>query len=90
MAWQGSELVKLPQQDNKVFESETIKIDGAAYTNCTFTRCKIIYCGGPTRLDSCSFSAGCAFEFQENAAYLLQTLSQMGWTLTPPDYYMQA
>ena len=84
MPWQMGAFENLPEVKGKIFETATVELDGSSYQNCTFNRCKLIYRGGPTRLTSCSISPGCSFEFRDNAAFMLQTLSELGWTLTPP------
>jgi hypothetical protein len=84
MPWQSSDPIKLPEVNGQNYDGASIKIDGASFRNCTFKRSKLIYCGGPTRLEGCSFAPGCEFEFQDQAAFLLQTLTELGWTLVAP------
>ena len=47
---------------DSTFEDSNIAIDGARYTNCTFTRCEIIYNGGIVQLAGNVFD-GCHFRF---------------------------
>lgn len=84
MPWQSSDFQKLPEVNGQKFDGATVQLDGTSYRNCRFVRCTLVYRGGPTRVESCSFFPGCTFEFQDNAAFLLQTLSELGWTLVPP------
>lgn len=84
MPWQASDFQQLPEEKGKTFDNENITIDGMAFRNCTFNKCKLIYRGGPTRLDACTISPGCGFEFHDSAAFLLQTLTELGWKLVPP------
>ena len=84
MPWQLSDFQKLTAVKGQTFETTTVELDGTSYHNCKFNQCKLIYRGGPTRLSSCYLSKNCSFEFQDNAAFMLQTLSELGWTLVPP------
>jgi hypothetical protein len=84
MPFKLGDFQQLPKVEGQTFDNKTVTIDGTYYRNCTFNKCKLIYCGGPARLDACSISPGCAFEFHDSAAFLLQMLGELGWTLVPP------
>jgi hypothetical protein len=75
---------QLPLVKGKTFESTTVMLDGTAYENCNFKTCRVIYKGGPTRISSCYFSPGCSLEMQDNAAYMLQTLGEIGFVIQAP------
>jgi hypothetical protein len=74
---------KLPEVIGRIFDGVTVTLDGVSYQKCTFKRCQLIYRGGPARVVSCSIGAGCVWEFQDTAAFVMQTLSDLGWKLAP-------
>lgn len=81
-----SDSMPLVEAKGLKFSHQTVVIDGTRYQNCSFTDCKIIYRGGPTRLASCSISPQCTLELQDAAAFVYQTLGELGWKLTPPPW----
>jgi hypothetical protein len=82
--WKIGDFQALPEITDKSYENETIVLDGKVHRNCRFTHCKLVYKGGGAKLESCSGSEGCSFEFQDQAALMLQMLSELGWSLVPP------
>jgi hypothetical protein len=86
MPIERSDFQELPEVANKTFDKMTIVIDGKSHRACLFNQCKIIYLGGPARMAECSFSPGCSFEVRGQAAFVVQTLSELGWKMTPPDW----
>lgn len=58
-------------------------IDGKTYERCTFTRCRIVYKGGPLPLiDGCSFD-DCTWDLEESATRTLDYLRSIYHGLGP-------
>jgi hypothetical protein len=72
---------KVPEVNGQTFHNQTVQIDGSSYRNCTFDGCTIIYSGGASRLDSCKISPNCSIEFRDAAAYVIQILRELEWTM---------
>ena len=63
---------------NKTFHDIPIQLDGSTFVGCTFERCKFIVSGlMAAHLDSCTFGAGCTWEFAGPAANVLGFLTAM-------------
>jgi hypothetical protein len=79
--------MELPEVVGHTYESGSqVGLDGIAYRNCTFKAgCRIIYRGAATRVEACKVEAGCVWDFQENAAFVVTVLSDLGFRLIPPD-----
>ncbi len=60
---------------------QSVMLDGMWFENCTFTECTIIYCGGPCRTSSCTFSPNTLWDFRNQAAEVILALQQAGWHL---------
>jgi hypothetical protein len=80
------DFAKLPEVNGQKFRNQSVEIDGKSYRNCAFDTCTIIYSGGPSRLDSCAISPGCTIEFRDHAAFVIQILNELGWTISPPHW----
>lgn len=62
-----------------------IGLDGRCYRNCTFkTGSRIIYRGGPARVESCAAEVGVVWDFQDTAAFVVTVLRDLGFSLIPP------
>jgi hypothetical protein len=58
----------------QTFTQETIQLDGEAFTDCEFKRCRLIYAGGePPVLKGCRFD-DCDWRFEGAAARTLEHL----------------
>jgi hypothetical protein len=79
-----NDFVNLPEMVGKSFYDTTAQIDGTSYKNCSFNRCRLIYRGGPTLFLSCSIASNCTVDLQDAAAFILQTLRDLGWKVVPP------
>lgn len=86
MNFQIGDFQTLKEINGQQFENQSVAIDGNAFNNCSFTKCSITYHGGPARLTGCSISPGCRFEFRDSAAFVLQILNELGWTIAPPSW----
>ena len=78
--------MKLPEVVGQSYgRGSQVGLDGVAYRNCTFkSGCTIIYRGGPARVESCMVEAEVVFDFQENAAFVVTLLTDLGFRLIPP------
>lgn len=83
---QPNDFVKMAEVVGKSYDQDTVVLDGTSYQHCLFNQCKIIYRGGPTNLLSCSISSNCAFELQDSAAFVIQTLAALGWKFVAPSW----
>ena len=81
-----SDFMKLPAVIGKAYDKETVTLDGTSYQQCLFNQCKLVYHGGPTRVFECSISSNCTIEFQDSAAFVLQTLVELGWKIGSPPW----
>ena len=62
---------------NKTFADRSEDLDGNEYLNCSFERCKLMYCGGPIpRFDTCAFNAS-SFMFEKGAGNALEFLREL-------------
>lgn len=43
--------------ENRVFERETVKLDGNSFTRCTFREAVIVYGGGELTMANCAFES---------------------------------
>lgn len=84
MRWQAQDFRTLPVINGKAYEGGEVVLDGSSYINCSFNGCRVVYRGGPTRLASCRFGPGAVMFFEDQAAYMLQVLADMGWKIVPP------
>lgn len=76
--------VRLPEVKEQRYENAIVGLDGISYQRCTFVNCTLVYRGGPARMVSCSIGAGCKWQFEDHAAFVMQTLGELGWKLDPP------
>jgi hypothetical protein len=90
MPIERSDFQHLQQICNQTFDKMTIVLDNRAHDGCLFNECKILYLGGPARVTECSFSPGCSFEIRGQAAFVVQTLSELGWKISPPGWTGQS
>lgn len=59
------------------YEDQSVFLDGAAYEDCVFIRCRMTYSGtGPVGLSGCRFS-GCSFHFEGAAGNAVAFLNAM-------------
>jgi hypothetical protein len=49
--------VTLVLHEGTPFQDATIHLSGHAYFNCVFTRCTMVYNGGPCHLEGCSMNS---------------------------------
>ena len=57
-----------------IFNHETVKLDGEAFTDCEFRDCRLIYSGGESPIfDGCRFS-DCEWRMEGAAARTLEHL----------------
>jgi len=80
--------MKLPEIVGQTYGGGAqVGLDGIAYRNCTFKAgCRVIYRGGPSRVERCAVEPGCVWDFQDNAAFVLTLLSDLGFRVTPPGH----
>jgi hypothetical protein len=68
--------------DQDDFVDDTVLLDGNWYVACRFTRCRLVYAGGPLpTLQSCGPFIECEWEFAETAGrvlILLRALHSIG------------
>lgn len=63
--------------EGRSFDNARIDLDGAAFRNCRFTGCEMVYSGGPPpEITGCHFD-DCAWSFGGSAALTLGFLSAM-------------
>jgi len=43
--------------ENRVFERETVKLDGNSFTRCTFREAVVVYSGGELTMANCAFES---------------------------------
>jgi hypothetical protein len=56
------------------FENQDVVVDDAHYVRCRFTRCRLLYHGGPIpRIDDCQM-LDCTWHFEEAAQRTLEML----------------
>jgi hypothetical protein len=88
MGWQSADPEQLPVVSGQTYSKNDVILDGNSFQNCRFNEC-LIYRGGPTRVFQCYISANTEFMFTDAAAYVLQTLQELGWTIAPPGHIAQ-
>jgi hypothetical protein len=67
----------MAKYDQEDFVDDTVNIDGNWYIACRFTRCRLVYSGGPLpTLQSCSYW-DCEWELAEQAGRVLILLRAM-------------
>jgi hypothetical protein len=71
-------LQKVKQQTIK---GQLVMLDGMHFEECRFEKCTIRYFGGPSFLLSCTFGPNLMWDFQGQAAQVIQTLQAAGWRL---------
>jgi hypothetical protein len=76
--------MELPEVVGQTFKNTTVALDGKSFRSCRFENCHIVYRGGPARCSWCWIGPGRRWELQDNAAFEVQLLSEIGWKLTPP------
>ena len=76
MGWQSADAQPLPEVVGQAYTKKEVIIDGNSFQKCTFNDCRLIYRGGLTM-------------FTDAAAYVLQTLQELGWTIAPPGHVDQ-
>jgi hypothetical protein len=63
--------------EGRSFDNARIDLDGAAFRNCRFTGCEMVYSGGqPPEITGCHFD-DCSWSFGGSAALTLGFLSAM-------------
>lgn len=66
----------MAKKDMRVFEGETVTLDGEDRFDCEFRQCHIVYSGSTIKMDGCTFD-GCTWELQGPALGGLQLLASI-------------
>ncbi len=76
---------RMAHPKGKAFVSETVRLDGETFDNCTFTDCTLIFSGGlPPNINNCVFQPPVSWNFDGAASntltfiQMLTSLSQEG------------
>lgn len=66
--------------ENKTFESETVFMDDKFFTNCTFSGCTLVFCGGDFGWDDCRMGEPipCILKFEGPASRTVAYLKAFG------------
>jgi hypothetical protein len=68
----------------KYAKGDQVSLDNVRFLDCTFDECDFLFSGGPFLMENCQHR-NCNFEIQGAAGIALQSLSLMGWLISPPD-----
>jgi hypothetical protein len=63
----------------KRFVRQTVNLDGFRFENCEFEDCTLVYSGGPADCSACMFHPDTQWQFQGQAAMMMQVLPLFGW-----------